>query len=1127
MTKGGSVAQSFGSRLKYLRVLKGMTQAELAARVGLSVTHVGRVERGEALPSFSLIQDLALALETPPLNFFLLFDRTPPTSNAIIPSPTNESRMPSGKQFCFMARLATWVMGGPNLKPFWSESLYILLGYAPFSVKPTIKRFLRHVHPSQQEATAGYLEMATQRRADSGMLVDIVTRQDQERKLMLNPDTFRPSPDDPTATQLIIQDVTDCVVLNQAVGLRQEELEAYVVRKNQDLAEVAEKYKQEAEQRRQAEKGLRIFEQMVDSSHDAQAFVDADGVIVAVNRAHEKLSGMSAADIEGRQWAEFLIDYWGQEFFDQTLKSRIEKALQLGQPAFFQEWRTYRNGKRKYVHVIYTPCHKNGDVAGVVVTIHDLTYFMEIHERLEERERLHRQILETANEGIVMVDEEQRITFVNQKIEALFGYTPEEVVDTFALAYFHPEDLDRAATQAAKNREGNHVRHLLRLIHKDGRAIWTLHSATPLLDSKKNFRGSLIMIMDVTELKNTEAALERKTLELESLLENLPLGVVAWDGAGNLLKSNNEFHEMTGYPPGRIRTLEDWFPLAYPDEKQRKEVIENWKQTTREAAEAIREYPVTCANGMVKHVEFRGNFFANNCSFITMADVTQRKLAEQARLDSEERFRLLFQNAPMPYQSLDEKGNFLDINQAFLDVLGYSREELIGKNFSDILPPGWKDHFKENFPKFKAVGEILGVEFEMIKQDGSTILVFFNGKIQKDGQGRFQRTHCIFQDVSEQRRTEQALRESREEFKTLAEKCPISIMRFDHQGRVTFVNDWHMNVFAQGKLEKSFFLGKLIHELPGLVKAGVAGEAAKILKGECIELGEVFFPEFSGGGCGWASIRGVPLIHEGKVAGGILIREDISQRKLAEQALEKSREELKALLADKDKFFSIIAHDLRSPLSGLLGLAEMMGRDDGGLSPKELRNIAKIMGKTVGDLFALLENLLDWSRMQRGLTAFEPVPCVLREVIAANIGLLRPWAIQKEVVLSNTVASKLVVSADQAMLNTVIRNLLSNALKFTERGGTVNIRAVEANADVTVAVQDSGVGMDRETMEGIFSMTRKTRNRGTEGESGSGLGLLLCKEFVERHGGRIWAESAPGLGSTFFFTLSQDKIREA
>jgi PAS domain S-box-containing protein len=985
-----SLSQSFGDRLKYVRMLKGMTQAELAARVDSSVKHIGRIERGAASPSFSLIHDLAQALDTPPLNLFLHFEPALTDRNKSSPSPENATSMPSNNRFCFMARLATWFLGGPNLKPYWSDSLYALLGYAPCSVKPSIKRFLQHVHPSQQESSARFLKMAVQGRLDSGMQVDIMTRHDQKRTLMLNPDTFRTSSDDPVASQLIIQDVTDCAALNHAVTLRQEELEAYVVQKNQDLADAAIRYKLEAEQRKQAEKGLRIFEQMVDSSHDAQAFVDADGVIVAVNRAYEKLSGMSAADVEGRQWPGFLIDYWGQEVFDQSLKSRTEKALRSGDPGSFQEWRTFRTGKRKYVQVNYTPCRKNGDVAGVVVTLHDLTEFMETHERLDARQTLHQQILKTANEGILLMDAEQRITFANVKAGGLLGRRVEDLIGTLAFDYVHPEELKHTHAEIANIRSGKDVRYSSRLIHKTGREIRVLISASPVLTDQDQYNGTLAMLIDLTELKDTEAALERKTRELESLLDNLPLGIVAWDGAGNLLKSNNEFHEITGYPPGSTRTLEDWFPLAYPDERRRKEVMENGKQTTLEVAKAIREYPVTCADGKVKHVEFQGNFFADDCSFITMADVTQRKLAEQARLDSEERFRLLFQNAPMPYQSLDELGNFLDVNQAFLDALGYSQEELIGKNFGDILHPGWKDHFKENFPKFKAVGEVLGVEFEMVKKDGSTILVSYNGKIQKDVQGRFQRTHCIFQDVSEQRRIEQALRES--------------------------------------------------------------------------------------------------------------------------------REELKALLANKDKFFSIIAHDLRSPLSGLLGLANMVAEDDS-LSPKDFRKIAKVMGMTVSNVFSLLENLLVWARMQRGMTAFEPAPCALREVIAKNTILLRTLATQKGITLNNTVPLKQLVHADLSMLDSVIRNLLSNALKFTYRGGTVEVRAMEKDAWVTVAVQDSGVGMDHKTLNGLFALSGKTSSRGTERESGSCLGLLLCKEFVEQHGGRIWVESAPGLGSTFFFTL--------
>jgi len=135
-------------------------------------------------------------------------------------------------------------------------------------------------------------------------------------------------------------------------------------------------------------------------------------------------------------------------------------------------------------------------------------------------------------------------------------------------------------------------------------------------------------------------------------------------------------------------------------------------------------------------------------------NITERKKIEQSLYESEKRFKLMFMNAPMPYQSLDENGNFLEVNQAYLDILGYSHEELIGKNFGDILHPDWVDHFKENFPKFKAIGEIVGVEFEMVKKNGTRILVFFNGKIQRDADGIFQRTHCIFQDITEKKQAE-------------------------------------------------------------------------------------------------------------------------------------------------------------------------------------------------------------------------------------------------------------------------------------------------------------------------------------------------------------------------------------
>jgi PAS domain S-box-containing protein len=167
-------------------------------------------------------------------------------------------------------------------------------------------------------------------------------------------------------------------------------------------------------------------------------------------------------------------------------------------------------------------------------------------------------------------------------------------------------------------------------------------------------------------------------------------------------------------------------------------------------------------------------------------DVTERMRMETALRESEVRFRLLYEKAPLPYQSLDEDGNFIEVNQAFMDALGYARAEVIGRNFGEFLAPDWGEHFKQNFPRFKAVGEILGVEFEMVKKDGSRILVSFNGKIARDDQGRFRQTHCIFTDITERTRAVATLQASEERYRMLFEEMTAAFalheMIFDESG---------------------------------------------------------------------------------------------------------------------------------------------------------------------------------------------------------------------------------------------------------------------------------------------------------------------------------------------------------
>nr|WP_246294133.1 PAS domain-containing protein [Desulfobacter latus] len=160
----------------------------------------------------------------------------------------------------------------------------------------------------------------------------------------------------------------------------------------------------------------------------------------------------------------------------------------------------------------------------------------------------------------------------------------------------------------------------------------------------------------------------------------------------------------------------------------------------------------------------------------------------EALRENESRFRLLYERAPVGYQSLDIDGNFIEVNQAWLDTLGYEKTEVISKNFADFLHPEWVDHFKQNFPVFKAVGEIFGVEFEMVKKNESIILVSFNGKIGKDAGGNFQQTHCVLYDITEERKKEAALKESERRFRSIIENNDAGYFFIDKNGIIQEVN---------------------------------------------------------------------------------------------------------------------------------------------------------------------------------------------------------------------------------------------------------------------------------------------------------------------------------------------------
>jgi len=243
------------------------------------------------------------------------------------------------------------------------------------------------------------------------------------------------------------------------------------------------------------------------------------------------------------------------------------------------------------------------------------------------------------------------------------------------------------------------------------------------------------------------------------------------------------------------------------------------------------------------------------------------------------------------------------------------------------------------------------------------------------------------------------------------------------------------------------------------------------------------------------------------------------ERKQAEAIITKQNVQLQKLNADKDRFLSILAHDLRSPFNAILGFLSLLIENVRRYDTDKIENQLHFIENSAQRVYNLLEDILLWVKVQSGKLPYEPQSQDFTEICTDVIEFLQQNAIKKNIAVKYLEIEKINVFADINMLKTTLRNLISNAIKFTNPGGKVNIYAEQTPINLTVTVADDGIGIAPEIIDKIFDVSQTYTSKGTANETGTGLGLLLCKEFVEKHGGKIWVESEIGKGSLFIFTL--------
>lgn len=270
----------------------------------------------------------------------------------------------------------------------------------------------------------------------------------------------------------------------------------------------------------------------------------------------------------------------------------------------------------------------------------------------------------------------------------------------------------------------------------------------------------------------------------------------------------------------------------------------------------------------------------------------------------------------------------------------------------------------------------------------------------------------------------------------------------------------------------------------------------------------------------WVSTTKLPLFDKnGNIIGTFGISRDITKRKLAELEIQKMNQELKELNATKDKFFSIIAHDLKSPFTALLGISELLTDPETDLNDDQSKEMISQLRDLLNKEYELLQNLLDWSCLQLDRMDFHPAGLNLLRISNNVMTLLSNNAKNKDITMVNGIDPNIFVSADINMLKSILQNLLSNSIKFTRVQGKIFLSAQANSHQVVVHVKDTGIGMSPEALKKLNTLDENFTTPGTNGEKGTGLGVMLCREMIEKHGGTMIIESDPAEGTEVIFTL--------
>lgn len=780
-------------------------------------------------------------------------------------------------------------------------------------------------------------------------------------------------------------------------------------------------------------------------------------------------------------------------------------------------------GNSLWMRVRANPQFKDGKCVRISGTIQDIQELKMQSILLKDSEEKYKSILENSLNAHFLIRPDGYILEANKAALDMFGYTVDEMRALGRAGIMDMSDPNLAAYVKQREETGS-AKAELTGIRKTGERFFLEISSVSYKDSN-GIQRTTVAIADITERRKAEENLRLSEAEFRAAFEYSALGMSLMDINGKWIRVNESFCRILGYTNRELmsRTLSE---ISHPDDRDKDApFIEQVLNGSKKSYQIEKRYLhkngtivwVHQASSVVHDINYNPSHWT-----IQIQDITEQKAIENTLREERELLRTLIDNVPTGIFIKDLESRKTLVNKAECDFMGVKdASEILGKNDFELFPEDFaRITVAEDNEVFTTGKPIINREKIVTWIDGRTRCLL-TSKIPLYDNGKVSSLLGITYDITQIKIAESALLESEQKYRRIFENIQDVFYQTDQAGIVTEISpsiekhsgysrdevigrpvtDFYYNIEDREQLIKSIRATRTISDFEVRLKTK-AGERR------------------------FSSVNAQLIVRNGEILGTEGSMRDVTERKLQEDSLKSLNNDLNILNDQKNKLLSVIAHDLRNPISACVGLLEVVFSDIENTSKDDLVEYMGIMEKGVLNAHELLEDLLEWARIQFHSVDF--IPTLIDDIatdVRHTIKKLGPIAESKQIELKQEVEEGMSIMADKHMLASIIRNLVTNAVKFTNKNGQVVVTAKRKGNGYLFSVRDNGIGVPPEDISKLFTDDTGFTSFGTLGEKGTGMGLGLCRNFVEKHGGKIWVESTVGAGSTFYFNIpDQDKI---